>query len=118
MVPFRANPVSARRTPRSIGQESVRLPTREQNRTHLSTPNNFCKSPASAHSAGVIFSMIRVLCCFAAVILAVPELEVSQQQPNTEADLRLAAAVAEFIASMKDANYPVLFDQRAPEFNF
>jgi len=51
------------------------------------------------------------------VALAFPELAVAQQQPKTEEDLRREAAIAEFTAKMKAANYPLLFDQAALEFN-
>src|ERR1039457_1322079 len=36
---------------------------------------------------------------------------------KTEEDLKREAAIAEFTAKMKAANYPVLFDQAAQEFN-
>jgi hypothetical protein len=36
--------------------------------------------------------------------------------PETEGELRQQAAIAEFTAKMKAANYPVLFDQAAQEF--
>src|SRR5882757_5499267 len=61
--------------------------------------------------------MIRVLRCFAVMILALPAVTCAQQQPKTEEDLRREAAIAEFSAKMKAANYPALFEQAALEFN-
>ena len=51
------------------------------------------------------------------MILALPGLTSAQQQPKTEEDLRQEAAIAEFSAKMKAANYPALFEQAATEFN-
>jgi hypothetical protein len=44
-------------------------------------------------------------------------LAAGDEAPRTEADLKREAAIAEFTRKMKDANYPVLFEQAAKEFN-
>jgi hypothetical protein len=62
------------------------------------------------------FVMPKVCWCSATAALLFAGVLLAQPTPKTDEDLRREAAIAEFTAKMKAANYPALFEQAANEF--
>ena len=61
--------------------------------------------------------MKRLACVSLILAFAAVRLASAAETAKTEEDLRREAAIAEFTAKMKAANYPALFEQAAKEFN-
>ena len=76
-----------------------------------------CARPVALVGSGTVASMRRVVCGSLLLALAAAPLAGAAKAPGTDEALRREAAIAEFTARMKAANYPALFEKAAAEFN-